>query len=438
MNCDELQSSTRCSKYVIKQPKALQWFYKGTLQRASDEERQAGRFELFLDLLYVAIVANFSDDLAENPDGVHLAKFLLVFAPAWYIWADLREIMNSYYTDDLLQRTLILWVMSLLVLYANNAPLADENISALRTTAGAYVAARFTTMSVFLITSFAVPQHRAQARLLAFFMFIGLFFTIPLFLDSVSLTAKAIIVAIMILYQECTWSLTLSPWIKRVMKLEYSTAVDIAHEVDRLAAFYVIILGEFLYNVVVGDPTGVGLTLAYLRAVFTLVIAFCLNWLYVSGDGSTNVTHPIRRSSWTAFGFFLLHLPLSASFVISGHVCAMATNVDELEYGQRWLLGGGLGIGMFCLWAYAMLFRTEGEETLILPKRFRISMRLVIAVIITALPAGDRLVDTTQFMAILASLFVFLTIWETIGGLSKGASFFEPWTHPTPAEELLD
>lgn len=438
MNCDELQSSTQCSRYVIKQPKALQWFYKGTLQRASDEERQAGRFELFLDLLYVAIVANFSDDLAENADGAHLVKFVLVFAPAWYIWADLREIMNSYYTDDLLQRALILWVMSLLVLYANNAPLVDENISALRTTAGAYVAARFTTAGVFLVTSFAVPQHRAQARLLAAFMFLGLFFTVPLFLDTVGLRAKAVIVAVMILYQECTWSLTLSPWIKRLLKLEYSTAVDIAHEVDRLAAFYVIILGEFLYNVVVGDPTGVGLTLAYLRAVFTLIIAFCLNWLYVSGDGSTRVTHPIRRSAWTAFGFFLLHLPMSGSFVISGHVCAMATNLDELESGQRWLLGGGLGLGMFCLWAYAMLFRTEGEETLILSKKYRVSMRLVVAIITASLPAASHGLDTTEFMGTLASLFVFLTIWETIGGLSKGASFFEPWTRSNLAEELLD
>jgi hypothetical protein len=118
----------------------------------------------------------------------------------------------------------------------------------------------------------------------------------------------------------------------------------------------------------------------------------------------------------------------------------MATNVDELETGQRWLLGGGLGIGMFCLWAYAMLFRTEGEETLILPKRFRISMRLVLAVVITALPAGYQSLDTTEFMAVLAGLFVFLTVWETIGGLSKGASFFEPWTHSdaTLSEELLD
>lgn len=39
------------SRYLVKRPKALQWFYNGQLQKESEEERQAGRFELFLDLL---------------------------------------------------------------------------------------------------------------------------------------------------------------------------------------------------------------------------------------------------------------------------------------------------------------------------------------------------------------------------------------------------
>ncbi|KAJ1333982.1 low temperature requirement protein A [Microdochium nivale] len=47
------------------------------LSTASDEERQAVRFELFFDLLYVAIAASFSDDLAEYPDAAHLAKYVL-------------------------------------------------------------------------------------------------------------------------------------------------------------------------------------------------------------------------------------------------------------------------------------------------------------------------------------------------------------------------
>ncbi|KAJ6440117.1 low temperature requirement protein A [Purpureocillium lavendulum] len=439
MNCNDLQEGVRGSRYVVKRPKALQWFYKGRLYKASDEERQAGRFELFLDLLYVAIVANFSDDLAEHANGAHLAKYILIFAPAWHIWADLREIMNSYYTDDLIQRLVILWVMALLVLYANNARLVDEDIGAMRTTAGAYVVARFSTMCVFVISSFASYHHRTQARIMAGFMCVGLLITIPLFFESVSIQAKAAVVAVMIFYQECTWALTLSPWIKRRLKLRYSTAVDIAHEIDRMAAFFIIILGEFVYSVIVGDPAGVGLTSGYAKAVFTLIIAFCLNWLYVSGDGSVQATHPIRRSAWTAFGFFLLHLPLSASFLIGGHICAISTKLHEFEDGQQWLLGGGLGVGLFCLWVYGMLYRTEDEDCLILPKYPRIGMRLIVAIILIVLPETHDHLNTTQFMAVVMSLVAFLTVWETVGGLLKGATFFEPWTDiHEPPEEVLE
>ncbi|POR39761.1 LtrA [Tolypocladium paradoxum] len=436
MNCNELQESTRGSRYVVKRPKALQWFYNGRLYKASDEDRQAGRFELFLDLLYVAIVANFSDDLAEHPDGAHLAKYVLIFAPAWHIWADLREIMNSYYTDDLAQRLVVLWVMALLVLYANNARLVDADLGALRTAAGAYVVARFTTMLVFLVSSFASYQHRTQARIMAGFMFVGLFIALPLFLDSVSISAKAAVVAAMVVYQEATWALTLSPWIKRRLGLKYSTAVDIAHEVDRMAAFFIIILGEFVYSVVVGDPAGVGLTAGYLKAVFTLIIAFCLNWLYVSGDGSLQATHPIRRSAWTAFGFFLLHLPLSASFLIGGHICAISTHLHDFDDGQRWLLGGGLGVGLFCLWVYGMLYRTEDDDCLLLSKYPRIGMRLLVAVVLVALPETHGHLDTTQLMAVVMALIAFLTVWETVGGLMKGVTLFEPWTDTRPPEDM--
>lgn len=346
--------------------------------------------------------------------------------------------MNSYYTDDLPQRLVILWVMALLVLYANNARAAADDIDAMRTTAGAYLVARFSTMSVFLISSFASYQHRAQARVLAGFMFIGLFLAIPLFFESISIRGKAAVVAVMIVYQEFTWSISLSPWIKRRLNLKYSTAVDIAHEIDRMAAFFIIILGEFVYSVIVGDPAGIGLTPGYAKAVCTLVIAFCINWIYVSGDGSLQATHPIRRSAWTAFGFFLLHLPMSASFLIGGHICAISTKLHEFEDGQRWLLGGGLGVGMFCLWVYGQLYRTEDEDCLILPKQARIGMRLIIAIILAVLPETHDHLTATEFMVIVMSLFAFLTIWETIGGLMKGASIFEPWTGVHPPDDEVE
>ena len=33
----------------------------------------------------VALVANFAEDLASHPSGAELVKYLLIFAPAWYV-----------------------------------------------------------------------------------------------------------------------------------------------------------------------------------------------------------------------------------------------------------------------------------------------------------------------------------------------------------------
>ncbi|KAL1868226.1 hypothetical protein VTK73DRAFT_3788 [Phialemonium thermophilum] len=440
MNCDELQETTQPSCYLIRRPKALQWFYNGRLYKVNEGERQASRFELFLDLLYVAMVANFADSLSEHPDGEHLVKYLLTFAPAWYVWSDLREIGNSFYVDDLLQRLVILWVMALLVLYANNANEVDKDIWAMRTTAGAYMVARFTTLCVFLIASFASYQHRVQARILAGFMFVGILLVVPLFFEGVSIRAKIAVVAVMIFYQEFTWALTLSPWIKRQLKLKYSTAVDIAHEIDRLAAFFIIILGEFVYSIIVGDPAGIGLTSGFVKALCTLVVAFVLNWIYASGEGSAQATHPIRRSAWTAFGFFSLHLPLSASFLIGGHMCAISASSHELEKGQRWLLGGGLGVGMFCLWIYGMLYRAgPRDKDLIMSKIPRISMRLVVAIILVTIPAAsEEKLSVENFMIVIMVLFLFVLVWEAVGGLLKGFHIFEPWDDRNPPSEDVD
>lgn len=383
-------------------------------------------------------MANFSEELAEHADGAHLAKYILIFIPAWHIWADLREMMNSYYTDDILQRLIILWVMALLVLYANSALKADEDISAMRVAAGAYMTARATAMIALTICSFASFQHRLQSRVMVAFMFIGLFIAIPLFFESVSIQAKVGIVAVLVVYQEATWAIALSPMLKKLLKLEYGTAVDIAHEIDRMAAFFIIILGEFVLVVILGSPAGIGLTSGYGKAICTLGVAFSLNWLYVSGDGSMEATHPIRRSAWTAFVFFLLHIPLSASFLIAGHVAALSVQLEEFEGGQAWLMCGGFAVGLFCLWVYGMLFRDEDDKILMMPKPLRIIMRLVVCIILAVLPLAQEHLNCTQFMAIVVSLFGLTLVWETVGSLLKDACFFEPWDDRHPPEGLTN
>ena len=64
-------------RFLFSQPRALQWFENGKLMRRQDGERQAGRFELFLDLLYVAILSNFADTLTEDISGAKLVKYIV-------------------------------------------------------------------------------------------------------------------------------------------------------------------------------------------------------------------------------------------------------------------------------------------------------------------------------------------------------------------------
>ena len=74
MEAQELNSNSR---FLFRQPRALQWFEGGKLMRRQDGERQAGRFELFLDLLYVAILSNFADSLTEDISGAKLVKYIV-------------------------------------------------------------------------------------------------------------------------------------------------------------------------------------------------------------------------------------------------------------------------------------------------------------------------------------------------------------------------
>ncbi|QDS76895.1 hypothetical protein FKW77_003991 [Venturia effusa] len=415
---------------LFRQPLALQWFEEGHLRRRSEGERQAGRFELFLDLLYVAILANFAENLAEHVGGNQLVKYILIFVPAWHVWSDLRELMNSFYNDDLAQRCLILWVMAILVVYGNNATLVDEDIGAMRATVGAYLVARLSAMAAHLIYSFASYHHRAQQRLWVALSFFGLFLYVPLFVESISLRGKVAVAFVAIITEQIFWNFTYSPLAKKLLRAKYTTAVDINHEIDRFAAFFIIILGEFLYQIVVGSPAAIGFNMALLRAVWTLIIAFCLNWIYVHGDGSLKAVHPLRHNILAAFAWVALHVPLTAGLLAGGHAAAISAKIHEegeYHHPEIWLLCGGIGTGLICLWFLALLHKcSDASGTLLLPKHARVIFRPITGIIICCLPLAHDL-KITAILSVIMALLVFTVVWENVTSLTRGAKFWESW-----------
>jgi low temperature requirement protein LtrA len=246
--------------------------------------------------------------------------------------------MNSFYNDDLAQRVLILWIMAVLIVYGNNATLVQEDIGAMRATVGAYQVARMTSNITHLIYSFASYHHRAQQRLWFCLSSVALCIYTPLYVENISLRSKVAVAAVAIVVEECIWIFSYSPAAKKLLKARYTTAVDIPHEVDRFAAFYIIVLGEFLYQIIVSSPAAIGFNMRLLRAIWTLVIAFCLNWLYIHNDGALECLHPLRHSIYAAFTWVTVHLPMTASLLVAGHVSAQSAKVDELENGEsKWI-----------------------------------------------------------------------------------------------------
>ncbi|KAI9699276.1 MAG: hypothetical protein M1836_002886 [Candelina mexicana] len=82
-----------------KRPIVRQYFHRGLLWRASETEEVAS-FELFVDLLYVGIIAINGDNAVEFADGKSLLRFCITFILSWKLWSDLTMIISWFETES--------------------------------------------------------------------------------------------------------------------------------------------------------------------------------------------------------------------------------------------------------------------------------------------------------------------------------------------------
>lgn len=296
--------------------------------------------------------------------------------------------MNMYFNDDLIQRGLIAWIMVLMTFYGNNAIYVDTSISALRMSVGSYVLARFTLAIVKLVYSLTATHHAFQLRAHNFLVLCMLPLWTPLFLDSVSVHAKIALAVVLFLLEQLVGSLCYGPIFARFFRLKTTTAVDIEHHIDRMTAFFIVVLGEFLYGLVWASPSALDgpFQAKSVRAAVSLSIAFCLCWLYCSTDGSReNLETGVHALRWRAVSgmlWILMHLPLSAALLVAGDICAVFVKygdggaevvkpaggvggvfptLDDIA-ALKWLFCGGLAIGLACLWIICCLHHEADED----------------------------------------------------------------------------
>lgn len=374
-------------RYLFRRPRPLQYFRGNVLVR-SEEERGSGRLELFFDLTFVGIIAVLAQSAVADPTGPGFVRYIITYTAGFLVWNWMRETFDAFYKDDLSQRILVLFVMACLILYGNNAPDVHKDLSespARAVTIASYLVAEAAIFGTWLLYSFYIKAYRIQIRALIVAWLASTALMIGAIFASVRVAIALSVIALVLVWW--SWILFYSPIFKRFMKLRYSSAVAIDHEIERYQDFFTIVMGEFVYSLFDQQPAGIGFHAKAGKAIMALMIAFSFQLMYMNGGWSKKITHPLRFSVWHATGFLSLHLPLVSALTLCGDSLADFIKEERVPSGVRWLACESFAVGMIVLWILAMLERERDEKgELWLPRWARLLPRLCTGIIVIFLP----------------------------------------------------
>ncbi|KAG8893810.1 hypothetical protein FRB99_001697, partial [Tulasnella sp. 403] len=432
-----------------KRPVLRQYFHQGLLWRAQVPEEICS-FELFVDLLYVGIIAVNGDKATEHPNGQALLRFCITFIPSWKIWTDITTITSQFETDDIQQRICVLFVLACLVGYTTNIMGAfDATYSQL---IAFYLATRLFAAAVTTWMGYLIPQVRpallyeVSVILLSSALWIG-----SIFVDEPRRQALIWIAIIWDVFGSAFlifvryYAKSIHPRLHDVMMkyFDYFPAINIEHKTERTGAFVTLVFGYSVVGLLYQNRASFGINAFFGKAVLGLIQAFCFNWMYFDIDASHHHLHAIRRHMFSAMIWLAAHLPFTMSFTLAGAALSRLvvahdtenTSVESLtEVFQerseehladalRWFYCGGLSVSLVFMTIISSTHIHSPLATQRLRKGTRLAFRLAIAAILMCLSLATHL-DSLELVGTCTSLTV-LTLAVDIWGTScKKESFW--------------
>ncbi|KIW76064.1 hypothetical protein Z517_10809 [Fonsecaea pedrosoi CBS 271.37] len=462
-------------RYTFRRPRALQFLYRSQVVHAGDERglpesvtrssisshlpedvaKERERLDLFIDLIWVGIISNLSEvfsSLAFRPKDPHIGiaslVFILVFMPSWRIWDAMREFLNNYYMDDMIQRTFTLWILFLSVFYGNQLAYLTEDIDEAKQWA---ISTYLVIFGAFGIIELVYSIFIKWLRKLLLFQTILRLPSIALWVAAIKIPgARAIgpVVGATVCEYFCPIILD-SPMTEKLLPIEVKKALDVHHFQSRMSNFFIIILGEGVLQLVKDGPLGLGLNNSTGVMIWVLLIYYEFSFLYFNRDGSRTfipaATHKGRKSlSWVfwhiplfatiltfASGvmFIVRHQPDAPYNSLAGPSGEPIPREDLPRYLDRavWSCAVSLGIIMLSMTILALLDKSLDEPaTLKVNNRYvRLSGRIVYIIVILCVPATSHM-DPRLFLGIAACMLLGVTIWEWNVGLDRGGALIEP------------
>jgi low temperature requirement protein LtrA len=89
-----------------------------------------------------------------------------------------------------------------------------------------------------------------------------------------------------------------SPTADRLLTKNLKRNPDVEHYVERYEGFFIIILGEGVFRLIAGSPSGIGMNAETGTVLTALLLYYLIHWLYFNGDQSKEFVHALRRTWW--------------------------------------------------------------------------------------------------------------------------------------------
>jgi low temperature requirement protein LtrA len=300
----------------------------------TDEDRRATWLELFLDLVFVAAIAEVASTLSADPTVAGFGRFLVLFLPIGWAWAGFTFYATRFDTDDLVYRLLTLLGMFAIAALASTVP------DALNGGQNAFVLAYVSVRLILLALYVRVYRDVEVARPVAgwFIMMFGL-----------AVCDWLISLAVPVPWKYVFWGLALAlehaaPI--RAWRLLRGMPVDPRHIPERFGLLIIIVLGEAVIGVVLGTAQATWTVLSATVAFAGFVMAASIWWLYFDFlDAASVVTRNVR----SGITFVYAHYFVAAGIAALGVGVKLA--IFSVEPGPRyddigWIAAAGTALCM--------------------------------------------------------------------------------------------
>jgi low temperature requirement protein LtrA len=267
----------------------------------TDEERRATWLELFLDLVFVAAIAQVASILSTDPTAAGFGRFLVLFLPIGWAWAGFTFYATRFDTDDLVYRCLTLLGMFAVAGLASTVP------DALNGGQNAFVVAYVSVRLILIALYVRVYRDLEVARPVARWF---------IFMFGLAVCDWLISLAVPVPWKYVFWGLALAlehaaPI--RAWRLLRGMPVDPKHIPERFGLLIIIVLGESVIGVVLGTAHVDWTVLSGAVAFAGFIAAAAIWWLYFDFlDAASVVTRNVRSGITFVYAHYFVAAGIAA------------------------------------------------------------------------------------------------------------------------------